>query len=274
MRRRSPWGRNSPATGRWWSAASSGFRLALPAFSTSRSAERRSARGSTRIRSSAPGSPPRSRRPHRPVLPLRAQQVRGPRHARRYGLPPWRAGDGGGLAPQDRQRHPLPRLGPALRLGELILPENEPGSSIMPGKVNPTQAEAVTMVAARVVGNQATVAFRGRAGAFRTQRLQARDRGGGAAVGAAPRRFGALLRRPLRRRHRGGSQADRRSRRALADARHRARAFDRLRRGGSDRQGCAPQGTTLREEAIASGKVAAEDFDRLVRPADMVHPKA
>ena len=47
--------------------------------------------------------------------------------------------------------------GPRSGLGELILPENEPGSSIMPGKVNPTQAEALTMVCARVFGNQTTV---------------------------------------------------------------------------------------------------------------------
>ena len=46
-------------------------------------------------------------------------------------------------------------------LGELILPENEPGSSIMPGKVNPTQAEALTMVCAHVMGNDAAVGFAG-----------------------------------------------------------------------------------------------------------------
>ena len=51
-----------------------------------------------------------------------------------------------GLADEDRQRHPLLGSGPRSGLGELDLPENEPGSSIMPGKVNPTQAEALTMV--------------------------------------------------------------------------------------------------------------------------------
>ncbi len=54
--------------------------------------------------------------------------------------------------------------GPRAGLGELLLPENEPGSSIMPGKVNPTQAEALTMVAARVFGNHATVTFAGASG--------------------------------------------------------------------------------------------------------------
>ena len=56
--------------------------------------------------------------------------------------------------------------GPRNGLGELRIPENEPGSSIMPGKVNPTQAEALTMVATRVFGNDATVAFAGSQGSF------------------------------------------------------------------------------------------------------------
>jgi fumarate hydratase class II len=56
--------------------------------------------------------------------------------------------------------------GPRCGLGELILPENEPGSSIMPGKVNPTQCEAVTMVAVQVFGNDAAVAFAGSQGNF------------------------------------------------------------------------------------------------------------
>jgi len=56
--------------------------------------------------------------------------------------------------------------GPRCGLGELILPENEPGSSIMPGKVNPTQCEAVTMVAVQVMGNDAAVGFAGSQGNF------------------------------------------------------------------------------------------------------------
>jgi fumarate hydratase, class II len=56
--------------------------------------------------------------------------------------------------------------GPRCGIGELILPENEPGSSIMPGKVNPTQAEAMTMVAAQVIGNDATVAVAASQGNF------------------------------------------------------------------------------------------------------------
>ena len=56
--------------------------------------------------------------------------------------------------------------GPRCGLGELSLPENEPGSSIMPGKVNPTQCEALTMVSAQVMGNQTAVSVAGASGQF------------------------------------------------------------------------------------------------------------
>src|SRR3546814_14859303 len=56
--------------------------------------------------------------------------------------------------------------GPRCGLGELRLPENEPGSSIMPGKVNPTQAEAMTMVCAQVMGNHTTCTIPGASGHF------------------------------------------------------------------------------------------------------------
>src|SRR5260370_16088003 len=56
--------------------------------------------------------------------------------------------------------------GPRCGLGELIIPENEPGSSIMPGKVNPTQSEAMTMIAVQVMGNDAAIGFAGSQGNF------------------------------------------------------------------------------------------------------------
>ena len=56
--------------------------------------------------------------------------------------------------------------GPRSGLGELLLPENEPGSSIMPGKVNPTQCEALTMVCAQVMGNETTMSIAGSQGHF------------------------------------------------------------------------------------------------------------
>lgn len=60
--------------------------------------------------------------------------------------------------------------GPRCGLGELNLPENEPGSSIMPGKVNPTQCEALTMVAAQVIGNQTAVSVAGASGQFEVRK--------------------------------------------------------------------------------------------------------
>lgn len=61
--------------------------------------------------------------------------------------------------------------GPRCGLGELSLPENEPGSSIMPGKVNPTQCEALTMITAQVVGNNAAVVFAGAQGQFEVSNI-------------------------------------------------------------------------------------------------------
>ena len=75
--------------------------------------------------------------------------------------------------------------GPRCGIGELHLPENEPGSSIMPGKVNPTQAEAVTMVAAQVMGNHVTVTDRRKPGPFRAQRDEAGHHRQRAAIPAA-----------------------------------------------------------------------------------------
>lgn len=61
--------------------------------------------------------------------------------------------------------------GPRCGLGELQLPENEPGSSIMPGKVNPTQCEAMTMVCAQVIGNQTVVSIAGSNGQFEVRAI-------------------------------------------------------------------------------------------------------
>ena len=78
--------------------------------------------------------------------------------------------------------------GPRAGLGELTLPENEPGSSIMPGKVNPTQSEAMTMVAVQVFGNDAAIGFAGSQGKFRAQCVQAGDDSQLSAFGAVARR--------------------------------------------------------------------------------------
>jgi hypothetical protein len=127
--------------------------------------------------------------------------------------------------------------GPRSGLGELILPENEPGSSIMPGKVNPTQAEAVTMIAARVVGNQSTVAFAGAQGHFELNVYKP-------VIAAAVLQSARLLTdgaRSFADRCIGGIRADeaadRRTGLPVAHAGDRAGPEHRLRQGRNDRQG-------------------------------------
>ena len=160
--------------------------------------------------------------------------------------------------------------GPRAGLGELALPENEPGSSIMPGKVNPTQSEALTMVAVQVFGNHAAVTFAGSQGNFELNVFK-------------PVMAANVLR----------------STRLLADACDSFREFavegltaDRERiaehvarslmlvtalspRIGYDRAAevakkAHHEGTTLREAALALGYVTADEFDELVRPERMV----
>ena len=128
--------------------------------------------------------------------------------------------------------------GPRSGLGELILPENEPGSSIMPGKVNPTQAEAMTMACAQVMGNDAAVGFAGSQGHFELNVykpmiaynvLQAMT-----LIGDTASAFTDNCVVGIRGRRGADRQADARE----PDARHRAGPDDRLRQrdqGGEDR---------------------------------------
>ena len=163
--------------------------------------------------------------------------------------------------------------GPRNGIGELVIPENEPGSSIMPGKVNPTQSEALTMVAARVFGNDATVGFAGSQGNFQLNvfkpvmahavlesiRLLAdgsRSFSAHCAVGIEPNleRIAANLESNL----------------MLVTALNRHIGYDLAAKIAKQAH---KQGTSLRESAVANG-VAGEDFDRWVIPADMTHPSA
>ena len=162
--------------------------------------------------------------------------------------------------------------GPRCGIGELLLPENEPGSSIMPGKVNPTQAEAMTMVCARVFGNQSTVAFAGSQGHLELNVfkpviascvLESIRLLGDAATSFRvncieglqpdPARIDELMQRSLMlvtalAPHIGYDDAARIARAAHAN------------------------GATLREEAERLGLVSAEDFDAWVRPEAMLAP--
>ena len=177
-----------------------------------------------------------------PAVRLGAEQVRGARGQRCAGEPAWRAEAGSPpslmkIANDVRWLASGPRSG----LGEITIPENEPGSSIMPGKVNPTQCEALTMIAAQVMGNDVAVGIGGASGNFELNVykpliihnvLQSR---------APAHRRHDELRRALRARDRARPRAHRRARRAIADAGHRAQSAHRLRQGGRDREEGAPR---------------------------------
>ena len=163
--------------------------------------------------------------------------------------------------------------GPRSGFGELLLPENEPGSSIMPGKVNPTQCEAVTMVAAQVMGNHATISFAGSQGHLELN------------VFKPLLAYGMLQSIRLL-----GDVADSFTEHCVVGIEaNRERIKGHMQRSlmlvtalaphiGYDKaseiaKSAHKRGTTLREEAVRLGHVSAEDFDRLVRPEDMIAPK-
>ena len=162
--------------------------------------------------------------------------------------------------------------GPRSGLGELALPENEPGSSIMPGKVNPTQCEAMTQVCVQIFGNQAALTFAGSQGHFelnvfnpvmaynflQSVRLMA-DAAisftDNCVVGIEPRLDNI--------------------KRGLENSLMLVTALN----GKLGYDACAKiaktahkNGTTLREEAVGGGYLTNEEFDQFVRPENMVHP--
>ena len=163
--------------------------------------------------------------------------------------------------------------GPRSGLGELSLPENEPGSSIMPGKVNPTQCEALTMVCAQVMGNNTAVSFAGSQGHFElnvykpviaANVLQSIRLLGDAAVSfsdncvvgiqANEDNIAALMERSL----------------MLVTALAPTIGYDNATLVAKTAH---KNGTTLREEAVKGGFVTEEEFDTIVRPEDMIAPK-
>jgi fumarate hydratase class II len=162
--------------------------------------------------------------------------------------------------------------GPRSGLGELRIPENEPGSSIMPGKVNPTQAEALTMLCAQVFGNDVALNIGGASGhlelnvykpmiihAFlQSARLLAdgcRSFEEHCVRGIEPdvARIRELLERSL----------------MLVTALSPHIGYDRA---AEIAKKAHHDGSTLREAALALGYVGAEDFDRWVRPETMIAP--
>ena len=163
--------------------------------------------------------------------------------------------------------------GPRSGLGELILPENEPGSSIMPGKVNPTQAEALTMVCAHVMGNDAAVGFAGSQGHFELNVynpmmsynvLQSMQLLGDSASAFTDNMVVGTLANTVR--------IDKLMKESLmlVTALAPTIGYDAATKVAKTAH---KNGTTLREEAIALGYVDGETFDRIVRPEDMIGPK-
>ena len=163
--------------------------------------------------------------------------------------------------------------GPRCGLGELKLPENEPGSSIMPGKVNPTQCEALTMVASRVMGNNVTISVAGSNGHFelnvfkpvmvdcllQSSRLLADGARSFAekcveGIEADERRIGDLLHRSL----------------MLVTALNNRIGYDKA---AAAAKKAHKEGTSLKEAALSLGVVTSEEFDAWVRPEDMIRPK-
>lgn len=162
--------------------------------------------------------------------------------------------------------------GPRSGLGELRLPENEPGSSIMPGKVNPTQCEALTMVCAQVMGNHTTVTIAGAQGHFELNVfkpviahnvLQSIRLLGDAAVSFTDNCVADI--EPDRQRITELVENSLMLVTALAPliGYDKAAAIAKL---------AHQKGTTLRQEAIEGGFVTTEVFDRIVRPENMVQP--
>jgi fumarate hydratase class II len=162
--------------------------------------------------------------------------------------------------------------GPRSGLGELILPENEPGSSIMPGKVNPTQSEAMTMVCCQVFGNETTITVAGSQGHFELNvykpvlaycmmnsiRLLSdvvRSFTEHCVIGirADEKRIRDLMQRSL----------------MLVTALAPKIGYDNAAKVAKSAHA---RGTTLKEEALRLGLVAEDEFDRLVRPDKMTHP--
>ena len=164
--------------------------------------------------------------------------------------------------------------GPRSGIGEITIPENEPGSSIMPGKVNPTQSEAMTMVVTQVVGNDATIAFAASQGNFelnvfkpviiynflQSARLLAdsmKSFNDNCAVGIEPNMevLDANLKNSL----------------MLVTALNPYIGYENAAKIAKTAH---KEGTTLKEAAIASGLLTEEEFERYVDPKTMIYPNA
>jgi fumarate hydratase class II len=162
--------------------------------------------------------------------------------------------------------------GPRAGLGEISIPENEPGSSIMPGKVNPTQSEALTMICAQVLGNDVALNIGGASGNFElnvfkpliihnfihSAKLLAKGVDGftqHCVMGLQPNaaRIDELMKKSL----------------MLVTALNPHIGYDNAAKIAKKAHA---EGTTLKEAALALGLVSAEDLDKWIKPEEMIHP--
>jgi fumarate hydratase class II len=162
--------------------------------------------------------------------------------------------------------------GPRNGIGEITIPENEPGSSIMPGKVNPTQSEALTMVCVQVFGNDAAVAFAGSQGNFQLNVYKPvmvhNVLESVALLGDASRAFNdncAVGIEPNEARIRENLEQNLMQVTAL----NRHIGYDRA---AQIAKKAHKEGTTLKAAALALGFVSEADFERWVVPLEMTHP--
>src|SRR6202165_1422197 len=162
--------------------------------------------------------------------------------------------------------------GPRSGFGELILPENEPGSSIMPGKVNPTQCEALTMVCCRVLGNHTTITLAGSQGHFELNVYKP-------VLAYCMMNSIQLLADVVRSFTEHCVEGIRADEKRIRDLMERSLMLVTALapRIGYDNaakvaKSAHARGTTLKEEAVRLGFVSADEFDRLVQPDKMTHP--
>jgi len=163
--------------------------------------------------------------------------------------------------------------GPRAGLGELALPENEPGSSIMPGKVNPTQSEALTQVCAHIFGNQAAITFAGSQGHFELNVynpmmaynfLQSVQLLGDAAVSFTDNCVVGIEARE------DNIKKGVENSLMLVTALNSKLGYDACAKIAKTAH---KNGTTLRDEAVGGGYLTNEEFDQYVRPENMIGPK-
>jgi fumarate hydratase class II len=163
--------------------------------------------------------------------------------------------------------------GPRAGLGELALPENEPGSSIMPGKVNPTQSEALTQVCAHIFGNQAAITFAGSQGHFELNVfnpmmaynfLQSVQLLSDAAVSFTDNCVVGIEARE------DNIKKGVENSLMLVTALNGKLGYDACAKIAKTAH---KNGTTLREEAVGGGYLTNEEFDQYVRPENMIGPK-